>query len=78
MKFLTLFLLVGCSANKAKMNGVVLDDQMYFDRMVRVEITNAPDAGSWVKLNRKQLKHVKPGDKVIFYVTTKRVEYDEN
>ena len=29
--------------------------KMYFDRMVLVEITNAPGAFTWVKLNKKQL-----------------------
>ena len=76
MKFVILFLLAGCSANRAKMTGTVLNDQMYFDRMVAVEVTNAPDSGMWVKLNKKQLKYVKPGDKVIFYVKTKKVEYE--
>ncbi len=76
MKFLTLFLLLGCSANKARMTGTVLDDQMYFDRMVPVEITNAPDAKVWIKLNKTQLRHVKPGDKVVFYVKTAKVEYE--
>lgn len=76
MKFLTLLFLAGCSANRAKMTGTVLNDQMYFDRMVAVEITNAPDSGMWIKLNKKQLKHVKPGDKVIFYVKTTKVEYE--
>tara|TARA_Y100001938_G_C8084266_1_gene430968 strand:- start:491 stop:727 length:237 start_codon:yes stop_codon:yes gene_type:complete len=76
MKFLTLLFLVGCSANRAKLNGTVVDDQMYFDRMVLVEITNAPGAFTWVKLNKKQLKHVKNGDKVVFYVKTAKVEYE--
>jgi len=76
MKFLILLLLVGCSTNRAKMTGTVLNDQMYFDRMVAVEVTNAPDSGMWIKLNKKQLKHVKPGDKVIFYVKTAKVEYE--
>lgn len=75
MKFLSLFLALGCSANKARMTGTVLDDQMYFDRMVPVKITNAPDAKVWVKLSKTQLRHVKPGDKVVFYVKTDRVEY---
>jgi len=76
MKFLTLLLMIGCSANRAKMTGTVLNDQMYFDRMVAVEVTNAPDAGMWIKLNKRQLKHVKPGDKVIFRVKTVKVEYE--
>tara|TARA_B100000902_G_C26468752_1_gene509068 strand:- start:169 stop:405 length:237 start_codon:yes stop_codon:yes gene_type:complete len=76
MKFLTLLFLVGCSASKAKLNGTVVDDQMYFDRMVLVEITNAPGAFTWVKLNKKQLKHVKAGDKVVFYVRTSKVQYE--
>ncbi len=74
MKFLIPFLLVGC-AKRAKLTGTVLDDQMYFDRMVPVEIINAPEAKAWVKLNKRQLRHVKPGDKVIFYVKTAKVEY---
>jgi ASC-1-like (ASCH) protein len=52
------------------------DDQMYFDRMVPVEVINAPDSATWVKLNKKQLKHVKPGDEVIFYVKTAKVKYE--
>jgi len=76
MKFLTLLFLVGCSASKAKLNGTVVDDQMYFDRMVLVEITNAPGAFSWVKLNKRQLRHVKAGDKVVFYVKTAKVHYE--
>jgi ASC-1-like (ASCH) protein len=75
MRFIVPLLLVGC-ATRAKMNGTVLDDQMYFDRMVPVEIVNAPDSAMWVKLNKRQLKHVKPGDKVIFYVKTTKVEYE--
>jgi ASC-1-like (ASCH) protein len=78
MKFLVLLALVGCSTNRARMTGTVMDDQMYFDRMVPVEIANAPDSRVWVKLNKKQLRHVKPGDKVVFYVTTAKVEYDSN
>ena len=76
MRFLTLLFLVGCSANKARMTGTVIDDQMYFDRMVPVEVANAPDSRIWIKLNNKQLKHVKPGDKVVFYVRTSNVEYE--
>ena len=76
MKYLPLFLLLGCSAKKARMTGTVLDDQMYFDRMVPVEVANAPDSRIWIKLNNKQLKHVKPGDKVVFYVRTSNVEYE--
>ena len=76
MKYLPLFLLLGCSAKKARMTGTVLDDQMYFDRMVPVEITNAPDAKVWIKLSKTQLRHVKPGDKVVFYVKTTNVEYE--
>jgi uncharacterized lipoprotein NlpE involved in copper resistance len=76
MRYLILLLLVGC-ANRARITGTVLDDQMYFDRMVKIKILNAPDSGNtWVKLNKRQLKHVKPGDKVIFYVKTKKVEYE--
>jgi ASC-1-like (ASCH) protein len=74
MKFLIPLFLAGC-AGRAKMNGTVLDDQMYFDRMIPVEVINAPDSKMWVKLNRRQLKHVKPGDKVVFYVKTTKVEY---
>tara|TARA_Y100001937_G_C6944792_1_gene252005 strand:- start:342 stop:581 length:240 start_codon:yes stop_codon:yes gene_type:complete len=77
MKFLVLFFALGCSANKAKMTGIVLHDQMYFDQMVPVQVTNAPpDSFIWIKLNNKQLTHVKPGDKVVFYVKTKSVEYE--
>jgi uncharacterized lipoprotein NlpE involved in copper resistance len=75
MKYLIPLLLVGC-ANRAKLTGTVLDDQMYFDRMVPVEVINAPDSATWVKLNKKQLKHVKPGDEVIFYVKTAKVKYE--
>ena len=75
MKYLIPLLLVGC-ANRAKLTGTVLDDQMYFDRMVPVEVINAPDSATWVKLNKRQLKHVKPGDKVVFYVKTSKVEYE--
>ena len=76
MKFFTLFMLVGCTANKAKMTATITHDQMYFDRMVPVQITNAPDSRMWIKLNKKQLMHAKPGDKVVFYVTTANVEYE--
>ena len=76
MKFLILFFALGCSANKAKMTGVVLDERMYFDRMVKVKVTNAPDAYTWVKLTNKQLNHVKTGDKVVFYVKTSDIEYE--
>lgn len=76
MKFFALFLMIGCSANKAKMTGTVKHDQMYFDRMVPVNVTNAPDSQIWIKLNEKQLMHVKPGDRVVFYVKTVKVEYE--
>ena len=77
MNFVLMFLAFGCTANKAKMTGIVLHDQMYFDRMVPVQVTNAPpDSFVWIKLNDKQLTHVKPGDKVVFYVKTKKVEYE--
>lgn len=76
MKFLILFFALGCSATKAKMNGIVLDERMYFDNMVRVRVTNAPDAYMWVRLNKKQMKHVKEGDRVTFYVQTSNVQYE--
>ncbi len=76
MKLLVLLTLFGCSANKAKMTGVVLDERMYFDRMVKVKVTNAPDAYTWIRLSNKQLKHVKTGDKVVFYVKTSDIEYE--
>tara|TARA_R110002073_G_C9264106_1_gene563710 strand:+ start:469 stop:702 length:234 start_codon:yes stop_codon:yes gene_type:complete len=75
MKYLIPLLLIGC-ASRAKLTGTVLDDQMYFNRMVPVEVINAPDSATWVKLNKRQLKYVKPGDKVVFYVKTVRVEYE--
>ena len=74
MKYLIPLLLLGC-ANRAKLTGTVLDDQMYFDRMVPVEVVNAPDSATWVKLNKRQLRHVKPGDTVVFYVKTTKVDY---
>ena len=73
MKFVMLFLLAGCAANKAKMTGTVKSEQVYFDGMIAVEVTNAPDSRTWVKLNKRQLKHIKSGDKVIFYVKTQKV-----
>jgi trimethylamine:corrinoid methyltransferase-like protein len=76
MRLMSLFLLASCAANKAKMTGTVVDDRMYFDRMVRVKVTNAPSSYTWVKLNEKQLTHVKTGDKVTFYIKTGKVEYE--
>ena len=76
MKFILLSFILGCSANKAKMTGTIVNDQMYFDRMVPVEIENAPDSRMWIKLSKKQMRYAKPGDKVIFYVKTAEVRYE--
>ncbi len=58
------------------MTGTVTSDQIYFDRMVPVRVTNAPNATMWVRLNKRQLRHVQPGDKVIFYVKTSRLTHN--
>ena len=76
MNLMTLLLLTGCSATKATMTGTVVDNRMYFDRMVKVKVANAPESYTWVKLNEKQLRHVKVGDKVVFYVKTAKVDYE--
>lgn len=78
MKFLALLFLVGCSANKAKMMGVVVEERMYFDNMVRIGVLNAPDnTYMWVKLSDKQLSTITKGDRVVFYVKTARIQHAE-
>ena len=38
------------------------------DEWVAVEVGSATDTKTWVKLNRKNMKTLKEGDRVIFYV----------
>ena len=73
MKFLLFLTLFGCTANKTKMVGVA-DRTVYFDGWVPVEVQNAPDGRTWVRLNKKQLKDLKHGSRIVFYVKTMEVQ----
>ena len=73
MRFLPLLLLLGCAAKKTKMVGVA-DRTVYFDGWVPVEVQNAPDGRTWVRLNKKQLEDLKHGSRIVFYVKTTEVQ----
>ena len=74
-RLLLLLVLCGCAANKSKMTGIVTSKDVFFDGHVVVRVVNAPNARMWVKLNKKQLKKVRIGDRVEFYVKTQKVNH---
>ena len=59
------FFLLSCSMHRTSMKGTV---DVVEDDWVSVEVNSANNVKTWVKLNRKQLRSLKEGDKVIFYV----------
>ena len=63
----------GCAAHRTNLTGIVDSEQIYFDGQIAVKVTNAPNARVWVKLNKKQLKYIKRGDRIEFSVVTKKV-----
>jgi len=66
MKYLILILMTGCATmHKTAMRGTV---DVVEDEWVAVEVGSATDTKTWVKLNRKNMKTLKEGDRVIFYV----------
>jgi len=65
MRILILFLLSGCSMHRTTMTGTV---DVVEGEWVSIEVSSASDAKTWVKLNRKNMRVLKEGDKVIFYV----------
>ena len=73
MRFLFLIFAVGCAANKTKMVGVVDSNEMYFDGWVPVQVENAPNSRTWVRLNREQLSNATKGTRVVFYVQATEV-----
>lgn len=73
MRFLPLLMLLGCAANKTTMSGIA-DKTVYFDGWVSVKVHNAPDGKTWVRLNKKQIKQLKDGSRIIFRVETIKVQ----
>jgi len=74
VKFLPLFFLLACGANKTKMTGVVSSSETYFDEWVLIKVTNTPAAPSmWIKLDKKQLEKITKGSDVVFYVKLKEI-----
>ena len=65
MRFLFLFLGLGCSMHRTTMTGAV---DVIEGEWVVIEITNSNNAKAWVKLNKKNFRGLKEGDKVVFYV----------
>ena len=58
-------LFTGCAYQKTAMVGIV---DIVEDDLCIVEIINESEIPMWVKLNKRQMKKAKEGDKVIFYV----------
>jgi len=65
MRYLFLLLTLGCSMHKTSLRGVA---DVVEDEWITVEVTGANNANTWVKINRRSLKGIREGDKVIFYV----------
>lgn len=65
MKYLLAILLVGCAHQRVALVGTV---DIVEDEWCTVEIVGDSDGPTWVKLNNRQMKKVKEGDRVIFYV----------
>ncbi len=73
MRLLPLLMLLGCAANKTKMTGIA-ETTVYFDGWVPVEVQNAPDSRTWVRLNKRQLKQLKSGSRIVFHVKATEVQ----
>ena len=58
-------MVAGCSMHRTTMTGTV---DVVDGEWVSIEVVNATDAKTWVKLNRKNMRVLKEGDKVVFYV----------
>jgi len=65
MKYLLAMLLVGCTHKRIALVGTV---DIIEDEWCTVELVGESDNPTWVKLNNRQMKSVKEGDRVIFYV----------
>jgi len=65
MKYLFLLLMTGCAMHKTTMLGTV---DVIDGEWVSIEVTSAEDTKTWVRLNRKNMRVLKEGDKVVFYV----------
>ena len=59
------FLMTGCSMHRTSINGTV--DVIDGD-WCTVEVDSATSAAIWVKINRKKMKDIKEGDRVVFYI----------
>lgn len=73
IRFLPLLLLLGCGSSKATMSGVA-DKTVYFDGWVPVKVHNAPEAKTWVRLNKKQLAQLEDGSRIVFEVRVVKVQ----
>ena len=73
MRYLLLLAMLGCSMHRTTLQGTV---DVVEGEWVSVEVNSATDAKTWVRINRKNMRGLKEGDKVIFYV--KVVEEDDN
>jgi hypothetical protein len=65
MRYLLAILLVGCVHQRVALVGTV---DIVEDAWCTVEIAEDGDGPTWVKLGGRQMKKVKEGDRVIFYV----------
>jgi len=65
MKNLILIFLMGCAHHKTPMTGTI---DVVEGEWCAIEIEDANNTVTWIKLNKRKLRHVKEGDKVIFYV----------
>ena len=74
MKYIILIFALGCSANKkVHMHGVV---DMIEDDWVIVEVTDANNASTWVKINRKNMRKAKEGDRIHLMVESSKINID--
>ncbi len=73
MRYLLLLTMLGCSMHRTTLQGTV---DVVEGEWVSVEVNSATDAKTWVRINRKNIRGLKEGDKVIFYV--KVAEEDDN
>ena len=72
MKYIILIFALACSANKkVHMHGVV---DMIEDDWVVVEVTDSNNASTWVKINRKNMRKAKEGDRVHLSITPAKVK----
>tara|TARA_Y100000592_G_scaffold81646_1_gene129507 strand:+ start:776 stop:949 length:174 start_codon:yes stop_codon:yes gene_type:complete len=57
------------------MTGVISSSETYFDEWVLIKVTNTPASPTmWIKLDKKQLKKIRKGSNVVFYVKLKEVK----